>query len=232
MNPPSLPSADLLQLQAEWLAPARARLLRGAGIAHRRCILDLGAGYGAVTGELCRRGGGRVIALDRETTAVTQISPAPGVCGDALALPFADETFDLVFCQCVLLWVSDAATAVAEIHRVLQSGGVLIALEPDYGGLIEYPPEIATRDLWLKALRRTGAEPHIGRMLPGLLAQTGFRIQTRLLDELTPASPHRFEFLRTLPLTEEETAVLQHAQQLASPGQIAHLPFMLVTAVK
>ncbi|HUM68979.1 MAG TPA: methyltransferase domain-containing protein [Chloroflexota bacterium] len=243
-----LPDAVLLKQQAEWLAPARARLLRGVGIAHRRRILDLGAGYGAVTGELARRGGGLVVAVDREVTAVStslragiaQISDAPGVCGDARALPFANESFDLIFCQCVLLWVGDVATpalsgievAVREIYRTLQPGGALVALEPDYGGMMEHPPAIATRDLWLSALQRAGAEPHIGRMLPGLLAKQGFQVQTRLLDELVPPSPLRFEFLRELPLTEEETAVLHHIEQSTETPQVVHLPFMLVTAVR
>ncbi len=227
-----LPNAALLKEQAEWLAPARARLLRGAGVAHRRRILDLGAGYGAVTGELVRRGGGMVVALDRELFALRQISTGHQTGGDALCLPFAAASFDLVFCQCVLLWVGDVVTAVAEIHRTLQPGGVLVALEPDYGGMIENPPEIVTHDLWLAALRRAGAEPLIGRMLPGLLAQQGFQVQTRLLDELTPPSPLRFEFLRTLPLTEEETAALHHIEQSPTAPQVVHLPFMLVTAVR
>ena len=227
-----LPNAALLKEQAEWLAPARARLLRGVGIAHRRRILDLGAGYGAVTGELVRRGGGMVTALDRELDALRQITTGHYAGGDALCLPFAKASFDLVFCQCMLLWVEDITAVIAEIHRTLQPGGVLVALEPDYGGLIEYPPEIATRDLWLAALRRAGAEPLIGRMLPGLLERQGFQVQTRLLDELAPASSTRFEFLRTLPLTENETAVLHHLEQLPTPPQVVHLPFMLVTGVR
>lgn len=233
MNTSSLPAAHLLQQQAEWLAPARARLLRGVGIAHRRRILDLGAGYGAVTGELVRRGGGLVVALDRELEALRQIATGHRVGGDAFCLPFAKASFDLVFCQCVLMWVGGGVEeAIAEIHRTLQPGGVLAALEPDYGGMIEHPPEIATRDLWLAALQRAGAEPHIGRMLPGLLERQGFQVQTRLLDELAPASPTRFEFLRTLPLTEAETTVLHHIEQLPTPPQVVHLPFMLVTAVR
>lgn len=219
------------------MAPARARLLRGVGIAHRRQILDLGAGYGAVTGELVRRGGGTVVALDKELFALRQISTGRQTGGDALCLPFAAASFDLVFCQCVLLWVgSGVEGAIAEIYRTLQPGGVLVALEPDYGGLIEYPPEIATRDLWLAALRRAGAEPHIGRMLPGLLAKQGFQVQTRLLDELTPPSPMRFEFLRTLPLTAVEIATLHEidrsTSQKVAKTYLAHLPFFLVTASK
>jgi SAM-dependent methyltransferase len=161
---------------------------------------------------------------------------APGVCGDACQLPFADESFDLVYCQCVLLWVRDVVTAVAEIYRVLEPGGVLVALEPDYGGMIEYPPEIATRDLWLSALRRLGAEPLIGRMLPGLLAKDGFQVQTRLLDELAPPSPLRLDFLRTLPITPAEIIILSEIDHINEPNgsqsQLVHLPFFLVTARK
>lgn len=233
----ALPQAHLLQQQAEWLAPARSRLLRGVGIAHRRRILDLGAGYGAVTAELARRGGGMVAALDRDVAALSQIAGAPCIGADALRLPFAAASFDLVFCQCVLMWVAQAATAVAQIQRVLQPGGVLIALEPDYGGMIEHPPEIATRDLWLAALQRAGAEAHMGRILPGLLSAQGFQVRVNLLDEVTAPSPTRFEFLRALPLAEAEVVRLHHAEKAATALSktampVAHLPFMLVTAVK
>ncbi|MCP4358735.1 MAG: class I SAM-dependent methyltransferase [Chloroflexi bacterium] len=237
MNLPALPSQHLLQQQASWLAPARARLLRRTGIAHRRPILDLGAGYGAVTGELVRRGSGLVVALDRETAALPKSAHNECVNGDALRLPFADETFDLVFCQCVLLWVGDVETAVAEIYRVLQPGGILIALEPDYAGMIEYPPEIATRDLWLAALTRAGAEPEIGRQLPGLLTQTDFQVELNLLNKVLPASPTRFDFLQTLPLAETERSRLNQCANFSDQlterwAQIAHLPFFLISATK
>ncbi len=234
MNSPSLPAPTLLTEQAAWLAAARGRLLRRVGVARRRRILDLGAGYGAVTGELVRRGGGWVTALDRELTAVSQ-TPALNVNGDARQLPFKNAAFDLVFCQCVLLWVGDVATAVAEIRRVLEPGGVLIALEPDYAGLIEQPPEIATRDLWLAALARAGAEPEIGRRLPGILAAHGFDVRVDLLETTARPSLTRLEFLQTLPLTADEQARLARAEAAAQAltgdwAQIAHLPFFLVTA--
>ena len=250
---PELPSKFLLTAQAEWLAPARARLLRRVGVARRRRILDLGAGYGVVTGELVRRGGGFVAALDRVETATSassvqatsassvQAALASSVCGDARLLPFADNSFDLVFCQCVLLWVGDGLetleTAVAEIHRVLEPNGVLIALEPDYAGMIEHPPEIATRDIWLSALARAGAEPRIGRLLPGLLADQGFQVRVDLIDSLVPPSSTRFDFLRTLPLTPDEAKGLERAAATdARLGrewrQIVHLPFFLISAIR
>ena len=265
MNNPALPSESLLQAQAEWLAPARARLLRRVGIARRRRILDLGAGYGAVTGELARRGGGFVAALDTSTSSVSALlnSPAFPICGDALSLPFADNSFDLVFCQCVLMWVTstgsvtdsstgsvtatstgsvtDSSTglvqAVSEIYRVLESRGVLIALEPDYAGMIEHPPEIATKDIWLSALGRVGAEPQIGRKLPVVLAKQGFKVRVDLLDALMPPVVERFDFLRTLPLTNDESWLLEAAVTKAAHlqdhwQQVVHLPFFLISATK
>jgi len=237
----ALPAPEMLIQQAEWLAPARGRLLRQVGIARRKRVLDLGAGYGAVTGELVRRAGGAVVALDCAVAALRAeagaFDGAYRIGGEALHLPFADGTFDLVFAQLTLLWVRPVTGAVREIARVLAKDGAFVALEPDYGGLIEYPPEIATRELWMNGLTRAGADPLIGRKLPGLLAMHGFRVNVGLFDTLYAPSTVRFDFLRELPLNVEETAALARIEREAlghqDPwAQIAHLPFFLITAVK
>lgn len=237
MNSAAIPPLELLQQQAEWLAPARARLLRQAGIAHRQQILDLGAGFGVVTPELVRRGGGPVVALDREWKALQQLDTAVAAAGDAHCLPFASATFDLVFCQCVLLWLADLKTAVTEIWRVLRPHGILIALEPDYGGMIEHPPDIASRELWISVLQRLGAHPYIGRTLPGLLSQAKFQVRVQLLDNLPPPDLHRFLFLRSLPLLPAEKNHLEQIEKAARQAteawqQITHLPFFLISATK
>lgn len=236
-----LPAPESLAQQAEWLAPARGRLLRQVSIARRKRALDLGAGYGAATGELARRAGGLVVALDRALAALREGATACGGAaragGDARWLPFADATFDLVFTQLTLLWVQPAARALDEIYRVLRPGGALAALEPDYGALIEHPPEIAAGELWLSALERAGANPLIGRALPGLLAARGFTVHIGLFESLYAPSPARFDFLRDLPLTETEALALERVETeaLARCGpwaQIAHLPFFLIAAFK
>ncbi|MFN2111172.1 MAG: class I SAM-dependent methyltransferase, partial [Anaerolineae bacterium] len=85
-----LPAPEMLVQQAEWLAPARGRLFRQIRIARRKCVLDLGAGYGAVTGELVRRARGPVVALDCATAAlregVAAFAGAQRTGGDALRL--------------------------------------------------------------------------------------------------------------------------------------------------
>jgi len=237
MPDPSLPSRAFVEQQAAWLAPARARLLRRVAIARRRHILDLACGYGAVVGELVRRGGGRVVALDRSRRALSEapeaFQGAVRIQADATQLPFRDGSFDLVFCQFAFLWLDGYATA-REISRVLRPGGVLVALEPDFGGLIEHPSEIASREVWLRAITRAGGDPEIGRKLPGILSAIGLAVRVDLLDRLEPPSPDRFALLGELPLEPEEVDALKRieAASRSTPGGVAHLPVFLITATR
>ncbi len=238
-RPLSRPDPALLAQQAEWVRGARSRLLRSAGIARRKRVLDLGAGYGAVTGELVRRSGGPVVALDHAVSALgADAAPFAGawrVGGNVTHLPFAAQSFDLVFSQLTLLWVHLLPVALDEVRRVLMPGGVFLLLEPDYGGMIEYPPSVAVQDLWVAALARAGADPWVARQLPGLLAARGFDVQVTLFDRLHPPDIARFAFLHDLPLTDAEREQLKHAerdarQREAAWGHIAHLPFFLIKA--
>jgi SAM-dependent methyltransferase len=237
INEHNFPSSELLKQQAEWLAPARTRALRKAGIAQRRRVLDLGCGFGAVTEELRRRSGGEVVALDWREDALTcnpqAFVGAERVCGDALRLPFGGGAFDLVFCQFTFLWI-DAHKAVEEIHRALQPGGVMVAIEPDYGGMIEHPAGIATKDLWINALTRAGADPLIGRKLPGLLPPQRWSVDVDLLDRIVPPSPVRFRFLEELPLSGEEKDLLERIKAadaaLDASRRLVHLPVFIVIA--
>ncbi len=233
-----LPSRELAKRQADWLTAARGRLLRRAQIAGRRRVLDLACGFGTVSGELARRCGGLTVALDRNRAVFSESQPfgdAACLRADAARLPFADNRFDLIFCQFSLMWM-DAASVVKEIHRVLRTGGLLIACEPDYAAMIEHPTEIATRPIWLAALARAGAEPRIGRLLPGLLADAGFAVRVDLLERLEPPSPVRFDLLAELPLTAEERRLLcliRAADAACSDRQrVVHLPMFLATASK
>ncbi len=240
MTSPELPPEDLLRRQASWFAPARAWLLERVDVGRRGPVLDLGAGYGAVTGELARRAAGPAVALD---LAVGALRAAPGMAGpprvggDARRLPLAGATIDMVFSQLTLLWISPLETALAEVARVLRPGGALVALEPDYGGMVEYPPEIASKRLWMQGLERAGADPRVGRKLPGLLSDLDLTVQVNLFNEVVPPAAERFDLLAGLPLTGDERAALAkirtRAAGLTGPWeQIAHLPFFLVTAIK
>ena len=238
---PALPTEELLRQQAEWLAPARARLLRRIGIAHRRRLLDLGAGYGAVTGELLRRSHGEalVLALDRLLYSLCEGSGFGGASrlnANAAQFPIQTASLDLIFCQCSLLWMRPLERCLDEIERILQPGGVLLAIEPDYGGMIEHPVAVATRRLWMAALRRASGDPLVGRKLPGLLEERGLVVRVDLQDRLETPDAARFSFLRGLPLTEAESAELAEIEAYAHSQRgwsyLAHLPFFLIAAEK
>lgn len=49
-----------------------------------------------------------------------------GKTGDAVALPFADASFDAVIAMHMLYHVADQAKAMSEFHRVLKPGGTLL----------------------------------------------------------------------------------------------------------
>ena len=84
---------------------------------------------------------------------------------DAAALPFEDESFDLVFGHAVLHHLPDLDRAFAEFHRVLRPGGTLFfAGEPSRQGdrIAAVPKRVAWRlsPAWRAALRVPRA-PHL-----------------------------------------------------------------------
>lgn len=229
-----LPSFDLCKQQAAWLRGARSRLLRRAGIGRRRCIVELGAGWGIVANELCVRSGQHVIALDRRPPpeAVELHEHVEWKVGRAEELSMADASVDLVFAQLALLWM-EAPAVIAQIERVLAPGGVVAVIEPDYGGLMEYPEEIATKQIWISALQRAGADPYIGRKLPELFGAAGLRVETRFPDRYELAQPARLDLLSELALTTDERSQVDRiAQQLRPNASVAHLPLWMVLGEK
>jgi malonyl-CoA O-methyltransferase len=96
-----------------------------------RALLDLGAGTGRVTRQLRQRyRGALVIALDLSPgmlrVAARHQRPwrrFARVCGDALRLPLASASLDLVFSNLMLQWCEPLDAALAEVRRVLKPEG-------------------------------------------------------------------------------------------------------------
>lgn len=242
-----LPSSELLREQADWLSPARSRLLRQVGIAHRQRMLDLGCGYGIVTEELARRGGGMVVGVDHHLEALrsddfnrseptTEVVTTGFVAGKAEKLPFLTNSFDFVFCQLGLLWMPLERTS-AEIGRVTMKGGAVVAIEPDYGGMLEWPEGAGLKEVWIAALTRAGADPFVGRKLPGALARAGFDVRVETTPGIQSPRGSRFAFLSGLPLTPEEERRVMEVEKRAGADfskweALVHLPFVLVIGTK
>lgn len=89
----------------------------------RGTVLDVGGGREAAH-DVAWDPSVRRIRLDLMTTH------HPDLCGDALALPFADGTVDGVAMFEVLEHVADPARAVREVHRALRPGGTFLGSAP------------------------------------------------------------------------------------------------------
>jgi malonyl-CoA O-methyltransferase len=98
-------------------------------------VLDLGAGTGLAARAMKRRfRSAKVTAADMAAPmlAVTRRRsrfwrPIRCVQADARNLPFEDASFDLVFCNLMLQWVTPPDAALEEMRRVLRPGGLLLA---------------------------------------------------------------------------------------------------------
>jgi SAM-dependent methyltransferase len=89
-------------------------------------VLDLGAGTGKLTRLLSSRYA-RAIAVEPDSRMRELISGADVLAGTAEEIPLPDASVDGVFAAEAFHWF-DGQVAVAEIARVLRSGGVLALL--------------------------------------------------------------------------------------------------------
>lgn len=120
-------------------------------------IVDLGSGPGTAAVELRRRfPKARVVAVDLALPMLRQVAPRRGwnplqrpidrVCADARALPFADDSVDLVFSNLCLQWVEDLDALFAGFRRVLRPGGLLLCSTFGPGTLQELRAAFACAD--------------------------------------------------------------------------------------
>lgn len=97
-------------------------------------ILDAGAGTGkAIPALFDRYKKAQVVALDLSENMLEQSSRHGGffrsphlVCADIEKLPFADDSFDLIFSSLSMQWCNDLDAALLEAKRVLKPGGLFV----------------------------------------------------------------------------------------------------------
>jgi SAM-dependent methyltransferase len=112
-----------------WWYRARSELLRtvlGPYVGTPARLLDVGSADGPSVGWLAAP---QKISLDLDARG---LRPPLGVCGSVLALPFADESFEVVGAFDVLEHLEPEDRALAELHRVLRPGGRLLLSVPAY----------------------------------------------------------------------------------------------------
>jgi ubiquinone/menaquinone biosynthesis C-methylase UbiE len=148
-------------------------------------VLDLGCGPGAdlpVFAEAARSG--RVIGVDHDPDAVRQArertADLPQVEvreADIRTLDLQSASVDRVHTDRALQHVPEPETALAEARRVLRDGGTAVFAEPDWDTLIIDYPDLATVRAYTRFITdRVVRNDALGRQLPRLAADAGFRV--------------------------------------------------------
>jgi SAM-dependent methyltransferase len=130
--------ADAYDRHVGRYAPALARATGGAlGLGPGQRLLDVGCGTGAGTGILAKVvGPENVSAVDPSETFLARCRERlPGSDtrrAGAEELPFADDGFDAVIAQLVVMFIAEPAVGVGEMRRVARPGGLVAASSWDF----------------------------------------------------------------------------------------------------
>jgi ubiquinone/menaquinone biosynthesis C-methylase UbiE len=175
--------------QATWTQSIRQYVYQTIGLNQAKRVLEIGCGEGVILSDLLQTGVNEVHGLDIRLSALQFSAQNKTVhpylsCGNALSLPFPADVFDVTLCHFTLMWLKDPLWGLKEMRRVTHSGGWVVALaEPDYGGRIDFPMELAqVGQMQAESLADQGADPNLGRKLSALLHQSGLKqVQTGVL---------------------------------------------------
>ncbi len=141
----TLPTSDsnfagsIPELYERWMVPlifepyARDIATRVPALGRIGRVLEIAAGTGVLTRKLAANlPDNSIVATDlnapmlAHAQAIGTARPVEWRVADALALPFADASFDLVVCQFGAMFFPDRPRAFAEARRVLRPGGTLL----------------------------------------------------------------------------------------------------------
>jgi SAM-dependent methyltransferase len=153
--------------------------------------IDIGCGNGAFTEAVIARCAPRaIVAVDPSEGQLAFARTRPGATaadfriGDAQALPFGDDDFDVAAMALVITFLSDPAKAVAEMARVVRPGGRVATYMWDVpgGGTPVHPIYVAMESLGLPSPRPPGAEVSRRDAMHALWETAGLTsIETRVI---------------------------------------------------
>ena len=176
-----------LRTQSENLREHSAGLLAPIALPPGSSAIDVGCGPGGIVDLLAEKVGphGRVIGVEIDEASVTRarafarerrLTNVEIVTANAEHTRLPRASFDLIHARLLLANIPAPEQVVAEMARLVRPGGWVALLEPDIALSVCYPPHSGLEhltELLTRAYRQDGADPHIGRRLPRLLARAG-----------------------------------------------------------
>jgi ubiquinone/menaquinone biosynthesis C-methylase UbiE len=154
--------------------PEYEAILRSVGLRRGWHVLDAGCGSGSFLPLIAAEVGptGQITALDLAPENIAAVEqrvadwaldcPVSTRVGSFLDLPFADASFDAVWCANSSQYLTDGElpTMLAEFHRIVRPGG-MVAIKEANGAIWNYAPGDPGR-MWrlLDAIRDTEPQSH------------------------------------------------------------------------
>ncbi len=180
-----------------WYRERRHLLARQIRGMHRGRALDIGAAAGGNT-RVLRDNRWDAIALEysEDGAQIAHERHLPVIRADALRLPFADASLDLIVAYDVLEHIEDDTRVVHEIHRTLRPGATALIAVPADPKLWSAHDEAVghvrryTRDTLTKVLEEGGMElDDIGSWNVLLRPVAAWRRRSSTASDLTPMAP-------------------------------------------
>ncbi len=194
------------------------RLLEAVDLGPGERVVDVASGIGTSSLLAAAERGADVVGVDLSESNVALANGAAasrGLAarvrfqhGDAEALPLADESCDVVICECALCTFPDKVTAATEMARVLRPGGRvgLTDIAADPGRL---PPELNGIAGWVACVGDARPVEEYREILAGAgFSVTAAERHTDALEQMVRQVAARLELVRmTSPGRLEELGV-------------------------
>jgi SAM-dependent methyltransferase len=168
---------------------AGQQALVDAGISDGMIVADFGCGPGAMSRLLASLVGtsGSVTGIDLHAAQIeeaSRLSAAEGltnlkfIASNACKTGLPDSQFDLVYCRFLLLHLTDPASCLSEMWRVLKPGGILVVEDGDLASACSVPPTAldAFGQLFSRLGPTRGVDYSLANRLWHLVAEAGFAI--------------------------------------------------------
>jgi SAM-dependent methyltransferase len=187
--------------------------------------VDLGARNGAFAAALARSSARARVGLLIETDLSGRMlagRAGPRLQADDEALPFADESLDLIVSALTLHWTNDLVGALIQIRRALKPDGLFIGALLGAGSLMELRQSLLAAEAELSGGAGLRVSPFADAFDgAALLQRAGFALPVSDVDRITVRYDHPLKLIADLRAMGDTNALVDRARRPLSRTVLA-----------